>query len=82
MDNLLEDHLQNSTYNMLGIQAALVYEINYFVTQFLTGKDISGLFIVCRTRKHLKVAFESENMKSTVLSGARSSKRARTFLYK
>ena len=65
--NMLEKHLQDSKFNMLGMKAAIVDEIASCLIQSFSGKDISGLFTVGSTSNHLKVVFESENMKSSSL---------------
>ena len=74
VENLLENHVQDSKYNVPDIKTAIIVEINSFVSQLLPENDITGINFVCLVCKHLKVMLSSSNMKSAILQGARLSK--------
>ena len=69
--SLLENNLQDMKYNMSGIKSAITREIGSFMTDMFAENGITGLSIVCRARKHLKVVRASTNMKSLILQDAR-----------
>ena len=76
-ENLLENHLQDSKYNVPDIKSAKVqlFDIKSALkVQSLPEIDITGINVVSRVCKHLKVMLSSSNMKSVILQGAWLSK--------
>ena len=66
---------QPDIYDVFTIGPTLIYDLPTKKFDW-----VLGLFIVSRIRKHLKVVFESENTKSAVIQGARSSKPANFYV--
>ena len=74
VENLLENCLQDSKYNVIDIKTAIIAEINSFVSQPLSENDITDIYVAGQVHKHLKVMLSSSNMKSAILQDARLSK--------